>query len=37
MGQDDSELVVEAVKEQPQVAIDSWTIGGTARLRAARV
>jgi len=37
VGQDDAELVVEAMEEQPQVAIDSWTIGGTARLRAARV
>ena len=37
MSQDDSQLVVEAVEEQPQVAIDSWTIGGAARLRAARV
>jgi hypothetical protein len=35
--QDDSELVVQSVKQYPQVRIESRTISGAARLRAARV
>lgn len=35
--QDDSQLIVEPMEEESQVSLDSWTIGGAARLRPASV
>ena len=37
MGKDDPELIVQAVKEQPEVGVDCRTITRTARVRPARV
>jgi hypothetical protein len=37
MRQDDSELVVEAVEQQPEVGIDSRTISVAGRIRPAGV